>query len=244
MIIAIANHKGGVSKTTTAAAMACALRGAGKKVLCIDADPQGSLSYLLGADLHAPGLLEVLQGEIDLADAVQHTEQADILAGSIRLAAEAGKIRPEALREILAPNIRKYRYVIVDNGPGLSNLLLQALIAADTIIIPTKAEAGALLGLRNMRDTIRTAETFGAGKKKVNALITQSNTRKTNAERAIEDALRQTCEELEIHLYQTQIRRADAVRASEIFRESIITYDVNSKPAADYKALLQEMKLI
>lgn len=243
MIIAIANQKGGVSKTTTAAALACALRESGKKVLAIDADPQGSLSFLLGANMNAPGLREVLLGEMDLLDAVQHTEQADILAGSIRLAADAGTIRPETLREILAPHLRKYRYIIIDTGPGLSNLLLQAIIAADTVIIPTTAEAGGLLGLRNLRDTILTAENLGAGKKKVNALITQSNTRKTNAERAIEDAMRQTCEELGIHLYRQQIRKADAVRASEIFRENIIKYDPNSKPAQDYKNLLQEMKL-
>lgn len=244
MIIAIANQKGGVSKTTTAAALACALRESGKKVLAIDADPQGSLSFILGADMNAPGLLEVLQGEINLADAVQHTEQADILPGSVRFATAAAKLQADALKKALAPYRNKYRYFVIDSGPGISGALMQALIAADTVIIPTIADAGSLLGLRNMRDTIRTAESFGDTKKKCCALITQANSRKTNAEKAIEEAMRTTCAELGIPVYRTQIRKADAVRASAGFRESIITYDPKSKPAADYMTLLHEMKLL
>lgn len=242
MIIAIANQKGGVSKTTTAAALACALRETGKKVLAIDADPQCSLSFVLGADVNGPGLLEVLQGSSQLPDAIQHTEQCDILPGSRRLAAAAAKIPPETLKRALAPYWRKYSYMIIDTGPSLSGLLLQALIAADTVIIPVIADAGSLLGLRDLRDTITAAEDYSPIKKDARALLTQANTRKTNAEKAIEEALRTTCAELDIPFYRQEIRKADAVRAAAGFRESIITYDPKSKPAQDYKALLREFR--
>lgn len=243
MIIAIANQKGGVSKTTTAAAIACALHGSGKRVLAVDLDPQSSLSFVLGADANGPGILEVLQEEAALPEVVQTTAQCDIVPGSKRLAAAAGRIQPEALRDALAPYRRKYQYIIIDTGPGLSGALMQALIAADTVIIPVIADAGSLLGLRDLRDTIREAERYGSGKKEIRALITQANGRKTNAEKAIEEALRTTCKELGISIYRTEIRKADAVRAAAGFRESIVTYDPKSKPAKNYMELIQEMKL-
>ena len=77
MIITVANQKGGVSKTTTCAALACALHNAGKRVLAVDMDPQCSLSFILGADTNAPGVLDLLQGG-SLPELVQHTEQCDI----------------------------------------------------------------------------------------------------------------------------------------------------------------------
>ena len=243
MIIAIANQKGGVAKTTSCAALACGLRESGKSVLAVDADPQGSLSFVLGADMNKPGLLEVLQQEADLLDVVQHTEQCDIVPGNKRLASAAGRIQPEALRDALATVRRKYNHIIIDTGPGLSGALMQALIAADLVIIPVLADAGSLLGLRDLRDTIHEAARYGSGKKEIRALITQANGRKTNAEKAIEEALRTTCAGLGIPLYRTEIRKADAVRAAAGFRESIITYDRKAKPSKDYLELIQEMKL-
>ena len=242
MIIATANQKGGVSKTTTCAALACALHNAGKRVLAVDMDPQCSLSFILGADTNAPGVLDLLQGG-SLPELVQHTEQCDIIAGSKLLAATAGKIQPGALQNALTPAWHRYRYIVIDTPPGLTNALLLALVAADIVVIPVTADAGSLLGLRDLRDTIATAQKYLPFKKEVRALLTQANTRKTNAEKAIEEALRTTCAELEIPFYRQEIRRADAVRASAGFRESIVNYDPKSKPAQDYIALLSEMKL-
>ena len=244
MIIAIANQKGGVSKTTTAAAIACALHQRGEKVLAIDADPQSSLSFILGADMNAPGLLEALKGEIRPGDEIQTTQQADILPGSRLLAAEQGKIKPGALRDLLAQRIRRYKFVIIDTAPGLTNALMLGLMAADTVIIPALADAGSLIGLRDLKDTITAAQQAGSRAKIGGVLITQANSRKTNAEKAIEGAMRATCEQLQIPVYNTQIRKADAVRAAAGFRESIVAYDPTSKPAADYIALLQEMEII
>lgn len=242
MIIALANQKGGVSKTTTAAALASGLHGSGKKVLAIDADPQCSLSFVLGADTAGRGLLDLLQGQATFEEVVQNTEQADIIPGSKRLAAAQAKIRPATLREILARNGKRYQHIIIDTGPGLQNALIFSLLAADLVIIPAIADAGSLMGLRDLAETIRATRT--AEPVKMGVLITQANTRKTNAEKAIEEALRTTCKELRVPLFKTQIRRADAVRAAAGFRESIITYDPKSKPAADYMALLHELKLI
>lgn len=239
MKITIANQKGGVSKSTTAAALACALHKAGKKTLAIDADPQASLSYLLGADPNAPGLLDAIRGTVKPADAIQQTEQADIMAGNNLLAVMQEEIRAETLREILQ-GLKKYRYIIIDTGPGLNRLLLSALAAADKIIIPAKANAGSLQGIIDTYNTAVTVKKKGA----CAVLMTQTHTRQTNAERAFSEAIRETCAELALPVLDTAIRYAEApITSGEAFRESIVQYDPKSKPAQDYFRLLEEMKL-
>lgn len=237
MIITIANQKGGVSKTHTAAAIACALRESGKKVLAIDADPQGSLSFLLGADTTAPGLLEAIQGEATPAEAIQHTTQADIMAASKLLAAETA---PADLREILRR--LRYDFIVIDTGPGLSGLMLAAMKAADLVIIPAKANAGSLQGIKDTADSLAEIRQRKAG---CAVLFTQIHTRPTTAEKAFLEAIQNTCEARSLPVLETVIRYAEApITSGESFRESIITYDKNSKPAQDYFRALHEMKLL
>lgn len=242
MIIAVANQKGGVGKTTSAAAFASALSAAGKKILCIDAAPQCNFTHLLATDTAPPGIIEVLKGA-PVEKVIKHTPEADVIAGSERLAA-AQDIPPQTLAEHIAPIKRKYNHIIIDTDCGLTTPLLLALFAADVVLIPVIADSGSLMGLQFLRKTIDAANAAGAHVKIGGAFITQSNTRRTNAEKVLEDAMRQRCEALGISLYRQQIRRADAVRAAAAFGESIITYDPKSKPAEDYIALLQEIKLL
>lgn len=239
MIITIANQKGGVAKTHTAAAIASALHAAGKKALAVDADPQGSLSYLLGADLNAHNLRDIIQGTVKTADAIQHTEQADIIAGNKRLSAD--NVQPDALRKILRP--LKYDCIIVDTGPGMSALMLAALAAADLVIIPVKANAGSLAGITDTAGTLATVQ--GRKKSGCAVLLTQIHARQATAERAFIDAIRQSCESLGLPVYNTAIRYAEApITSGEAFRQSVIAYDKKSKPAKDYASLLEEMNLL
>lgn len=241
MVITLANQKGGTGKTTSAAAIAAALKLSGKKVLCVDAAPQCNLTHLLAADHTAPGIIEFLNGSPAEA-VIQHTEQADIIAGSPALAA-AQNTPPQILAERLEPIKRRYSRIVVDTDCGLSHSLLLALFAADVVYIPVIADTGSLLGLQYLKNTITAANQAGAKTKIGGAFFTQTNGRKTNAEKVIEDAMRQTCENLGFSVYRQQIRRADAVRAAAAFRESVIAYDPKSKPAADYMELVKEMKL-
>ena len=242
MVIVFCGQKGGTSKTTSAAAFASALRAAGKKILCIDAAPQCSFTYLLATNEAPPGIIELLQGA-PVENVIRSTPEADVIAGSERMAA-LQNIPPQTLAEHIAPIKRKYKHIIIDTDCSLTAPLFLALFAADMVLIPVIADAGSLMGIQRLKKTIDAAKAAGAKVKIGGVFITQSNSRKTNAEKVIEDAMRQKCEALGISLYRQQIRRADAVRAAAALGESIITYDPKSKPAQDYISLLNELNLL
>lgn len=242
MVIAFCNQKGGTSKTTSAAAFASALCSSGKKILCIDAAPQCNFTHLLATNEAPPGIIELLQGAT-VEKVIRNTPEADVIAGSERMAALLD-IPPQTLAERIAPIKRRYKHIIIDTDCSLTTPLLLALFAADVVLIPVIADAGSLMGIQALKRTIDAARAAGAKVKIGGAFITQSNTRRTNAEKVLEDAMRQRCEALGISLYRQRIRRADAVRAAAALGESIITYDPKSNPAKDYMALLEEMNLL
>ena len=242
MIISLANQKGGTGKSTSAAAIASALRASGKKVLCIDAAPQRNLSNILRVSTTAPGIVELLQGT-PAENLIQHPGEVDIIAGSVRLAGMSD-ISPQALERCIAPVEKKYQYIVIDTDCALNAFLLMGIFASNMVLIPMLADIGSLLGINDLWNTVTTARNLGADIKVAGAFFTQSNSRKTKAEKVMEDAIRKVCAGQGIPVYKTQIRRADAVRAAAAYGESIVAYDPASKPAMDYIDLLREIQLI
>jgi chromosome partitioning protein len=161
-VYAIANQKGGVGKTTTAVNVAACIAEAGYRTLLVDVDPQGNATVGLGLARDAgPGLYDALFGAVPAADAVRATRVAnlDVLASTPDLAAASMELPREAgsetrLREMLAPLRDGYAYTLLDCPPSLGPLTVNALVAADRVIVPVQTEYFALEGLAGLLDTL------------------------------------------------------------------------------------------
>ena len=162
-IIAIANRKGGVGKTTTTVNVATAMAAAGKKVLVIDLDPQSNASTSLGIDKHGNMIssYEVIIGERSLSEAVVWTEipNFSVVPASPDLAgAEVELIDKErrefALKDALSKTVMGYDYVLIDCPPSLSLVTINALVAADAVIVPLQCEYLALEGMTDLISNI------------------------------------------------------------------------------------------
>ena len=161
IVYAIANQKGGVGKTTTTVNVAACIAAAGYRTLLVDVDPQGNATTGLGLERTAPGLYDVLGGEAEAVDAVRPTDvehlsmlvsTPDLAGATMELPRLPGSER--RLREALAPLLADFDYVLLDCPPSLGPLTVNALVAAERVIVPVQTEYFALEGLAGLLDTL------------------------------------------------------------------------------------------
>jgi chromosome partitioning protein len=237
--LAVVNQKGGVGKSTTAAAIGDALRDSGAAVLFVDLDAQGNLTHTLGAAPNG-GSLAAMKGTAE----VQHTDRGDVLASAPALAAadititETGK--EYRLREALQK--LSYDYCVIDTPPTLGILTVNALTAADGAIIPAQADIYSLQGIAQLASTTDAVRKYcNPGLKLLGILITRYNGRAV-IRREAADALKQTAKKLGTQLFDTRIRDCTAIVEAQARRESIFTYAPKSNAARDYRAFTDELK--
>lgn len=246
MIIAIANQKGGQGKTTTAQAIATGSTQKGRKVLSIDLDPQGNLSFSMGGNSADLGVFELITGRATPGQVIQKTAQGDIITANTGLALAdttfTGKERTTALKDAIQPVKKKYDHIIIDCPPSLNTLLVNALAAADLVIIPLTADMYSLQGLYQLKQSIDAAQRINAGLKVGGVLFVKHSTR-TILARDLTDVITDKCHDLAIPVYKTTIREGVAIREAQTQRESIFTYAPKSKPARDYMQLIDEIGL-
>lgn len=235
-IIAIANQKGGVAKTTTAAAIAQGLTAAGYKVLCVDADPQANLTDLLQVEAGA-SLYDVIQGA-QIRTALQTTTAGDLLPSEKALASPKLPLTPATLYKILTPLQRQYDVAIIDTPPSLGALTVSALMAADGVIVPTRADKFSLIGLQELYSTMKAVK---PQLELIGVIVTQYNGR-TTLNKAVLDALQEQAKIYRSTVLQPPIRRTVA---AEEWQYTGDIYGDKSTASEDYAAIVAQIpKLI
>ena len=245
-IIAIANQKGGVGKTTTAVNLSAALADAGRKVLMVDLDPQGNTTSGLGRRVNERNsVYDALMGRTSLNDCIQNTDMKKLkIAGSdIRLAGAEVELvsvrdREFYLKKLLGPARDDFDYIFIDCPPSLSLLTLNALAAADTVLVPIQCEYYALEGVTSLMNTInRVKRTFNPHLEIEGILLTMLDGR-TNLGIQVVDQVKKHFKKM---VFATMIPRNVRLGEAPSHGKPINLYDPKSSGAIAYQSLAKEV---
>lgn len=246
-IIGVANQKGGVGKTTTAVNLAAALGVLEKKVLLIDADPQANATSGLGIEEVNFSTYNLLEHSADVKDCIQKTSSPnlDLVPSHIDLVAAEIELvdrdkREYMLKKALEEVKSEYDYIIIDCAPSLGLITVNALTAADSVIIPIQCEYFALEGLGKLLNTVKNVQKIHNYDLDIEGLLLtmyDSRLRLSN----------QVVEEVNTHfpemVFETVISRNVRLSEAPSFGESILMYDAESKGAIQYIQLAEEVLL-
>lgn len=243
-IIAVANQKGGIGKTTTALALATGLQRKKKKVLLIDLDPQANATDTYRAEIEGVGTAYDLLVEGD-TDCIQSTPVGDIIAGDNNLK-DASKMLDGVsaayrLKKGLASIAPNYDYIIIDTPPALSVLLTNALTAADTVIIPLTSDRYGLHGLVQLGETIRDIKEFTNPDLKVAGLLLVKYRGKTTLAKAVDDSLPEYAELFGTKIFNAKIRESIDARKAQAVQSGLYEFAPYCTAARDYDKLIDEL---
>lgn len=245
-VMAIANQKGGVGKTSTAFALAYGLASQGRRVLAIDADAQGNLSFAVGVQSGGPSIFGVLTQEAQLAQAIVTATAFDVVPSSKNIsqadAALAGVIgRDHRLREGLETVRDNYDFVIIDCPPQLGAVTVNSLTAADFVIVPCQADAFSLQGISDLFATIGSVRKYSNPTLAVLGILVTKYSPRTNLGKDLKETLSEMAAKLETRLFKSTIRDGVSLRECQLLQQSLFDYAPTSGVAMDYKAFIDEV---
>lgn len=245
-IIAVANQKGGVGKTTTATALASILKENGYNTLLIDCDTQCNSTDTYGAKSEGVATIyDVLLEDESIEDAVQHTENGDILAGDylLRQADEKLKDNVNGLYRLTdaLDSVENYDYVILDTAPVLNSVLFNCLICSDEVIIPVLTDRYSINGLSLLNDTITAVKKRQNPKLSVAGLLLTMYNGQTRLSRETKSALEDIAVAMNTKVFDTAIRRSTKCQEAQAQKKMLIKYAPKSTTAEDYRLFVKEL---
>ena len=242
-IIAIANQKGGVGKTTTAVNLCCALKMKGKRVLLLDCDPQGNSSSGMGVDKHStPSAYELITKTADILDCIRKTPYGDVIPSNKELSGATvelvNKVRREyVLKDALQLVYNDYDYIFIDCPPSLELLTLNALVAADSVLIPMQCEYYALEGIDDLMTTINLCNKRLNTSLKIQGIVLTMYDSRTNLTQQVAFELK---EYFGGKVYETVIPRSVRLSEAPSHGKPGVAYDKIGKGSRAYMRLAEE----
>jgi chromosome partitioning protein len=245
-VIAVANQKGGVGKTTTSQAMCAGLAEKGYKVLGIDLDPQGNFSTACGAgNFNVPTIYELMKGEVETEEAVQHIQSGfDVISSNIMLAGAEQELsqtgKEHRLKEVISPISGNYDFIIIDTPPSLGVLTVNAFTFASDIMIPTTAGIFAATGIGQLAKTVKNVQKYCNPNVEITGILFTRFNPRANISKQIKELTEQVSEYISAPIYKTYIRSAVVVEEAQANQEDIFTYADKSTVSEDYRAFIEE----
>ncbi len=244
--LAAASQKGGVAKTTTNLAIGGKLTADGARVLYIDLDPQMNLSSTLkAATSGVASSLDVLTGDATIAEAAQgiggyHVVPASRLNGKADdLMSSVGK--DYRLRKALSTVADDYDFAILDTPPALGTLTVNALTAADWVVIPAQADTYSLDGVTDLAATIEAIREYTNPDLKIGGILLTRYNPRTSMSRIIHEDAEAMAAELNTKVFRAWIREATAIKEAQAVKQSIFEYAPSAKVAYDYRFFIEEL---
>ena len=248
--IVLTNQKGGVAKTTTAYALAAGLHNKGFSVLIVDADPQGNLTYTAGNEENKQNTLyEVLKGNCSVHEAMRNTHPLDTAMSILSVGLQgtaadmelSGQVAREyKLKEALEQVAKDYDFCVIDTAPTLGLLTLNALTAADRVIIPLNLEVYSLQGMEQLSGFIENVRKYTNKDLSISGLLITKYNERLNISQALKDNVEQAAKNMNTRVFNTKIRESVAVKEAQLLRGDIYTEAPKATATLDYMAFVDE----
>ena len=245
-IFAFCNKKGGVAKTTSALAIGAGLMKRGKKVLFVDLDSQCNLSNTLQTEKSVANILNLLTLKISADKAVQQTKRGEIIPAVESLNAIDAVLNQTGkefrLKETLESIVPNYDFILLDTPPSLEVLTINALTAADEVIIPTQADMYSYEGIKQLWQAIATNRKYCNRDLKVAGILIVRYNNRTNINKTIKADLMKMAAAFNTKVFTTEIRECVALRESQLLHEDIYSYAPTCNAVKDYDAIIDELE--
>lgn len=251
MIISIINQKGGVGKSTTANALGAGLSLRGYKVLYIDLDAQGNLSYSMNAlgkkdtTNSIDVLMNAAKGVPIIKNTIVHTEQGDIVPAAPTLASADLMLtnigKEYTLKYAIEPIRDDYDVIVIDTPPALGILAVNALTASDSVVVPAQADAYSLQGIGMLHQTVLAVRRYCNSDLKISGILITRYSSRAILTRQMTQMMEDTAEKLHTVVYRTKIRECIALKEAQAAQQSIFEYAPKSNASIDYNAFIDEL---